>query len=747
MKYKEERALPRKTKREVKKEYVEKKAETEDIVDTLKENYMPYAMSVIVSRAIPQIDGFKPSHRKLLYTMYKMGLIKGNRKKSATIVGETMKLNPHSDMAIYETMVKLARGNESLLHPYVDSKGNFGKQSSRDMQFAAPRYTEAKLMPLCNELFSEIDMDTVDLVDNYDSTMKEPTLLPTTFPNILVKSNKGIAVGMASSIPSFNLGEVCNYTVEKIKKKKVELFDFIPGPDFPSGGELLFDKKEMEEIYRTGRGSFKLRGRYRYLKKENLIEIYEIPYTATVESVIEKIIEMMKQGRLKEVVDIRDESDLGGLKIALDVRKTVDVEKTMAKLFRYTPLEDSYSCNFNVLCNHTPKVMGIDEILDEWISFRRTCILRKTAYQIDKKLHRLFLLRGLEKILLDIDAAIRIIRDTEKEKDVLKNLMENFGIDEVQGEYILEIKLRNLNKEYILNKIEETQTLEKEVSDLKELYTDEALQDKLMIKELKRVGKQYAQERKTEISKKEEVIVHVEDTKIESYPVTVFLTEHGYLKKIPDTSLRAYSEQKLKDDDRMFMSLEANNDDTLLLLSDKHKMYQLRISDMEDTKASAFGVFLQNYLELSADEHIIYMQHPKDYRGHFVFVFENGKFAKIPLSSYQTKGYRKKLVGAYSDKSPLVEALFMEEEEEILIKTALDKVLLVPMQNINPILNRGSQGIQVARLSKKDRVVSARLADEEEKENFSFARTKKIPIAPKAMRNDVQTQISFTEKL
>lgn len=726
--------------------YREKEPQVEDIVDTLKENYMPYAMSVIVSRAIPQIDGFKPSHRKLLYTMYKMNLLKGSRKKSATVVGETMKLNPHGDMAIYETMVKLSRGNESLLHAYIDSKGNFGKHSSRDMQFAAPRYTEAKLTEICNELFSEIDMDTVDFVDNYDSTMQEPVLLPTRFPNVLVKSNKGIAVGMASSIPGFNLKEICDYTIEKIKKSRADIVQFIPGPDFPTGGELLFDEKEMETVYKTGKGSFRLRGKYRYIKQEGLIEIYEIPYTTTIEAIIEKIVEMMKQGRLKEIVDVRDESDLKGLKITLDVRKNIDAEKTMAKIFRYTPMEDSYSCNFNILVDNIPQVMGIDQILETWIDFRRGCIVRKTGHQIDKKFHRLFLLKGLEKILLDIDRAIEIIRNTEKERDVLGNLMSAFEIDEVQGEYIMEIKLRNLNKEYILDKIKEIETLENELVQLKELYTSTSLQNKLMIKELKKIGKDHAQDRKTTIIKKEDVILHMESDVIDAYPLTVFLTEQGYLKKIPESSLRAYSEQKLKEGDSISMQLDMKNDEMILLLSDRNKMYQIRLCDIEDTKASNFGVFLSSVLELEEGESILCMLDPDQYQGHLLYLFENGKVAKIPLLSYQTKGYRRKLVNAYSDKSPLKEVLFLEREEQVLFQTTLGKSLMMDTSLLNPISNRNSQGVQVVKMTKKDSLYSVRIADQEDREKFSFATAKKLPASPKLNQDTNSKQLSFVKE-
>lgn len=726
--------------------YREKEPQVEDIVDTLKENYMPYAMSVIVSRAIPQIDGFKPSHRKLLYTMYKMNLLKGSRKKSATVVGETMKLNPHGDMAIYETMVKLSRGNESLLHAYIDSKGNFGKHSSRDMQFAAPRYTEAKLTEICNELFSEIDMDTVDFIDNYDSTMQEPVLLPTRFPNILVKSNKGIAVGMASSIPGFNLKEICDYTIEKMKKSRADIFQYIPGPDFPTGGELLFEEKEMETIYKTGKGSFRLRGKYRYIKQEGLIEIYEIPYTTTIEAIIEKIVEMMKQGRLKEIVDVRDESDLKGLKITLDVRKNIDAEKTMAKIFRYTPMEDSYSCNFNILVDNIPQVMGIDQILETWIDFRRGCIIRKTGHQIDKKFHRLFLLKGLEKILLDIDRAIEIIRNTEKERDVLGNLMSAFEIDEVQGEYIMEIKLRNLNKEYILDKVREIETLENELVQLNELYTSTSLQDKLMIKELKKIGKDYAQDRKTTIIKKEDVILHMESDVVDAYPLTVFLTEQGYLKKIPESSLRAYSEQKVKEGDSISMQLDMKNDEMILLLSDRNKMYQIRLCDIEDTKASNFGVFLSSILELEEGETILCMLDPDQYQGHLLYLFENGKVAKIPLLSYQTKGYRRKLVNAYSDRSPLKEVLFLEREEQVLFQTTLGKSLMIDTSLLNPISNRNSQGVQVARMTKKDSLYSVRIADQEDREKFSFAVAKKLPASPKLNQDTNSTQLSFVKE-
>ncbi len=737
--------MSKKKKSELKTSYIERKHRTEDIVDTLKDNYMPYAMSVIVSRAIPQIDGFKPSHRKLLYTMYKMNLLRGNRTKSANIVGQTMKLNPHGDMAIYETLVRLSRGNETLLHPYVDSKGNFGKASSRDMQFAASRYTEARLMPICKELFSEIEQDTVDFVDNYDSTMKEPTLLPTTFPNILVKSNKGIAVGMASSIPSFNLKEVCEYTIAYLKNKNCDVFQYILGPDLPSGGELLFDKEELQAIYESGKGSFRIRGRYRYLQSEAIIEIYEIPYTATIEAIVEKIVELMKNGRLKEVTDVRDESDLNGLKITLDVKKNIHPEELMAKLFRYTPLEDAYSCNFNILINDTPKVLGISQIIGEWLNFRRNCVLKSIAHEIDSKFERLFLLRGLEKIVLDIDKAIAIIRHTEKESDVLQNLIHAFDIDAAQGEYILEIKLRNLNKEYILKKTQEIESLEKELKKLNEIYTIKELQDELMISQLRTVIKEYGQERKTGIVQKQEVILHAEEEKVEEYPLTVFLTKQGYMKKIPETSLRAYSEQKLKDGDEILQQMDLNNKDIVLLLSDKNVMYQIRLSEMEDTKASVLGVFLTNYLETEEEEKFLQLITPNDYQGFMIYVFENGKIAKIPLASYETKGFRKKLLNAYSDKSKLIDVFYMQEDLNLLICTQEGKYLSIHTSLLAPIGSRNSQGVQVLRLTKKDHVISACVLDEEDLLQWEFCKTKKIPLAPKRKDGKVKenVQISF----
>lgn len=732
--------MKQKTKNNSTPKYIETNKRVENIVDTLKQNYMPYAMSVIVSRAIPEIDGFKPSHRKLLYTMYRMNLLNANRTKSANIVGQTMKLNPHGDAAIYETMVKLSRGNESLLHAYIDSKGNFGKSTSRDMQFAAPRYTEAKLMPLCKELFGEIENDTVDFVDNYDSTMKEPVLLPTTFPNILVKSNKGIAVGMASSIPSFNLSEICNYTISYLKDQNCNMFDYILGPDFPSGGELLFDQDEMSSIYETGRGSFKLRGKYRYLRKEQLIEIYEIPYTTTVEVIIEKIIELIKDGTLKEITDIRDETDLNGLKITIDVRKNTDIEAMMGKIFKYTTLEDSFSCNFNILIDNKPKILGIKEIIFHWLNFRRQCILRKTLNEVEDKSKKLFLLQGLEKIILDIDKAISIIRKTEKEIDVLPNLMNAFSIEEKQAEYILEIKLRNLNKEYILKRVRDIKELETSITKLEEIYHSQKLQDKLIISELKNIIKIYGQERKTTIVSKKDIVVYSKEDFTEDYSVTMFLTKEGYLKKIPEFSLRAYSEQKLKENDVILQQMEMNNTDIFMLLSTNNVLYQVKVSELKDTKASLLGLFLPNYLKMDENEKIVQMIFPDKYDGYLVYFFENGKVAKINFSSYQTKSFRKKLQNVYSTLSPLVDCFHIKNDETFVMFTDNDRCLCINTSSIPEKVSRTSQGVKVIQLTKNTKVERIELLESDDRE-WDFCKAKTIPASAK--KNKRITTISF----
>lgn len=679
----------------------------ENIVDTLMDNYMPYAMSVIVSRAIPQIDGFKPSHRKLLYTMFEMGLLKGNKIKSANVVGQTMKLNPHGDMAIYETMVKLSKSHENLLHAYVDSKGNFGKAHSRDMKFAAARYTEVKLEALAYEIFKDIDKDTVDFVDNYDSTTKEPTLLPTTFPNILVKANKGIAVGMASSIPSFNLKEICDFTIAYMKNKNIAVKDYINGPDLPSGGDLIYDEAILDEIYSIGRGSFRIRGKYRYIKKEGIIEIYEIPYTTTVEAIIEKIIELIKAGRIKEIADIRDETDLNGLKIAIDVKKSADIDKLMAKLYKTTTLEDSFGCNFNVLINSSPRVMGFKEIIDEWLIFRKSSVIRKAIYEKEKKGHKLKLLLGLKEILLDIDKAIKIIRETKKEKDVISNLMEGFNLEQEQAEYIADIKLRNLNEEYLLNRISEINSLSKEIAELEILSTDEKAQNRYIAKEIKEVGIKYGQERRTTILMPEDIVHHVHTNEVADYKVNVFLTKQGYIKKITDSSLRGNSEHKLKEDDSIIRTIQANNKDTIIAISDKQNWYQLKLHELPDTKASLLGEYIPNILSMESDERILKIMMTHDYKGHMFYIFDNGKVAKIPLKAYETKGFRRKMQNAYSNKSALVNLLYGEEEIFIKFVSSDGRVAIIDTTMLNPINSRNSIGVQTVKLAKKVSVLSA----------------------------------------
>jgi len=609
----------------------------QDIVSTLESNYMPYAMSVIVSRAIPEIDGFKPSHRKLLYTMYKMGLLTGAKTKSSNIVGQTMKLNPHGDMAIYETMVRLTRGNNALLHPFIDSKGNFGKQYSRDMKFAAPRYTEAKLDKFCEEIFRDIDKNTVEFVDNYDGTMKEPVLLPTTYPNILVNANQGIAVGMASNICSFNLQEICEATSALIDNPDAVMEEYLKAPDFSSGGQIIYSEKEIRDIYANGKGSFKLRAKYKYDKENSCIEIIEIPYTTTVEAIIDQIIDLIKSGKIKEITDVRDETDLNGLKITLDIRKNTDPDALMNKLFKFTPLQDSFNCNFNILINGKPRVMGVKTILNEWLAFRVDCIKRQTLYDIEKKSDKLHLLLGLKKILMDIDKAIAIIRGTEEESLVIPNLMKGFQIDELQAEFIAEIKLRNLNKEYILNRVSEVDDLTKEIAELKDIYGSERKIKKIIQKQLKEIVKKYGQPRRTEIIHEEQVEKVTTEHLIEDYNLKIFLTEQNYLKKIPLVSLRANPEHKLKDDDIIVQEIESHNKADLLLFSNKYNVYKTKIYDIPDCKASSLGEYLTNMLSLDNDEKIIYIASTDNYDGYMLFFYENGKGAKIEMSSYATK--------------------------------------------------------------------------------------------------------------
>lgn len=706
------------------------------IVDTLEKNYMPYAMSVIVSRAIPEIDGLKPSHRKLLYTMYKMGLLTGQRTKSANVVGQTMKLNPHGDMAIYETLVRLTRGNDALLHPYIDSKGNFGKQYSRDMHFAAPRYTEVKLDKICEELFKDLDKDAVDFVDNYDGTMKEPTLLPITFPNILVSANQGIAVGMASNICSFNLAEVCEATVQFIKDENVNIAEYLKAPDFPSGGQLIYKEKDIIDIYNSGRGSFKVRGKYRYDKENNCIEIYQIPYTTTTEAIIDSIIDLVKGNKIKDISDVRDETDLNGLKITLDIRKNTDPDALMNKLYKLTPLEDSFGCNFNILINGRPMVLGIKGVLSNWIDFRVNCIRRQTLFDINKKTDKLHLLLGLKKILLDIDKAIRLIRETEEDALVIPNLMAGFEIDQVQAEFIAEIKLRNLNKEYILNRVSEIEKLQKEIDELKDIYGSDKKIKKIIIKQLEEVAKKYGQPRRTEIIHEEHIEEITHEHLIEDYNLKLFLTDHNYLKKIPLTSLRTSPEHKLKDDDYIVQELETHNKADLLLFSNKQVVYKIRIYEIEDCKASSLGEYLANLLGLEEGEKIVHLVATDDYKGYMIFAFENGKVAKIDLNSYATKTNRKKLANAYSGLSKLIYMQHIVEDEELVAFSSLNKVLIFDTSNINPKSTRDSQGVQVLK-EKKGSVMKIikRLPDVKFKD-LDYYRTKNIPAVGCYLRDE-----------
>jgi len=697
------------------------------IADTLEFNYMPYAMSVIVSRAIPEIDGFKPSHRKLLYTMYKMGLLTGNRTKSANVVGQTMKLNPHGDAAIYETMVRLTRGNGALLHPYIDSKGNMGKQYSRDMKYAAARYTEVKLEKICEELFRDLDKNAVDFADNYDGTMKEPVLLPATFPSILINANQGIAVGMASSICSFNLKEICEATIAYISDENVDLLKYIKAPDFSTGGSLIFNEKEMREIYETGKGGFKVRAKYKYDKKNSCIEITEIPYTTTTEAIIDSIIDLVKSGKIKDIVDVRDETDLDGLKITLDIKKTADPDAIMNKLFRLTTLQDTFSCNFNILINGNPRVMGIRTILKEWLNFRIGCIKRQTLFDIEKKEEKLHLLHGLKKILLDIDKAISIIRGTEKDSMVVPNLMEGFGIDRLQAEFIAEIKLRNLNREYILDRVGEVDSLQKEIADLKDIYGNESRIKRIIVKQLNEISKKYGQPRKTEIIGENSLEEETEEIMIEDYNLKLFLTEQNYLKKIPLVSLRANPEQKLKEDDRIIQEIETHNKADLLLFSNLYTVYKLRIYDINDCKASSLGEYLTNLLQLEENEKIIYITATDDYSGWMLFSFQNGKIAKIDMKSYETKTNRKKLANAYSNLSPLADIRHIASDTELVAFSSINKVLIFNTANINPKSARDSQGVQVLKEKKGSIMCSVKTIEESGIINPDYYRTRTIP--------------------
>ena len=697
------------------------------ITDTLETNYMPYAMSVIVSRAIPEIDGFKPSHRKLLYTMYKMGLLNGARTKSANIVGQTMRLNPHGDAAIYDTMVRLSKGYGALLHPFVDSKGNFGKVYSRDMAWAASRYTEAKLAPICAELFRDIDSDTVDFVDNYDNSMKEPALLPTTFPNILVSANQGIAVGMASQLCGFNLGEVCDTTIAFLKNPEVRISETLLAPDFPTGGEVLYDPRAIEDIYNTGRGGIKVRARWRYDKKENLIEIYEIPYTTTTEAIMDKVAELIKAGKVKEISDMRDETDLSGLKLTIDLKRGADPDKLMQKLFKATTLQDTASCNFNVLIGGMPRVMGVRELLDEWCAWRTESVKRRVYFVLKKRQDKLHLLKGLKKILLDIDKAIKIIRETEKEADVVPNLMIGFGIDQIQAEYVAEIKLRNINREYILKRVEETASLEAEIEDLEDTLARPSRIRKIIVSELEDVRKKYAESRRTGILYDYAEDAESEEDAIEDYPVTLFLSQHGYFKKITPQSLRMSGEQKFKEDDALSMSVESSNAAELMFFTDKAQVYKTRASDFADGKASQLGDYLPAKLGMDEGESVMGMVLPGDYSGYMIFFFENGKAAKVELSAYRTTSNRRRLTGAYSDKSPLKALLHLKEDREIAVYSTEPRVLIVNTALLGVKTTRTTQGVALLTLKKKYVLDTVRFPEETGITDLARYRGRSIP--------------------
>ncbi len=711
------------------------------IADTIEENYMPYAMSVIMSRAIPEIDGFKPSHRKLLYTMYKMGLLGTTRTKSANIVGQTMKLNPHGDSAIYDTMVRLSRGYEALLHPFVDSKGNFGKFYSRDMAWAASRYTEAKLDSICNELFNDIDKDTVDFVDNYDNTLKEPTLLPAAFPSVLVNANTGIAVGMASSICSFNLEEVCRTTIGLLKDENFDIMSTLLAPDFTGGAQIIYDRRAMESIYQTGRGSIKMRGRYTYDKFANCIDISSIPQTTTAEAVIEKIIDLVKQGKIKEIADIRDETGIDGLKITIDLKRGMNPDKVMQKLYKMTPLEDSFSCNFNVLIAGTPRVLGVRELLNEWSAFRIECVKRRTYFDLHKKQDRLHLLRGLAKILLDIDKAIAIIRHTEEEAQVIPNLMDGFGIDEIQAEYVAEIKLRNLNREYILKRTQDIAQLEKDIQELEAIVGSNAKIRKIIIKELEAIIKKYGQPRKSMILYADEIQEDEVEEEVPDYAVNLFFTKEGYFKKITPLSLRMGGEQKFKEGDAMLQHFETTNNTELIFFSDRCQAYKTKAPLFADTKASVLGEYIPSKLGFDEGENAVYMIPTKDYQGYVFFFFENGKAAKVPLSSYATKTNRKKLTGAYSDKDPLAAILYTESDDcEIMVKSSSGRILLFKASELLAKASRNAQGVALFKLKRGHRILSACVYEEGMLAKPERYRTKALPACGQLPRGDEESE-------
>ena len=706
------------------------------ITDTLEVNYMPYAMSVIVSRAIPEIDGFKPSHRKLLYTMYKMGLLTGARTKSANIVGQTMRLNPHGDAAIYDTMVRLSRGYGALLTPFVDSKGNFGKAYSRDMAWAAPRYTEAKLTAICGEIFRDIDGDTVDFVDNYDNTMKEPALLPTTFPNILVSANSGIAVGMASQFCGFNLKEVCDTTIAYLKNPNCDLFETLLAPDFPTGGDLIADRKALQEIYETGRGSVRVRAKYRYVKSENLIEIYEIPYSTTVEAILDKVAELIKAGKAKEIADMRDETDLSGLKLTIDLKRGVDPDKLMARLYKQTTLEDSFPCNFNVLIAGMPRVLGVRAILEEWTAWRTESVRRRIYFILNKRKEKLHLLKGLKRILLDIDKAIRIIRETESDAEVIPNLMIGFGIDQVQAEYVAEIKLRNINKEYILKRVEETSSLEDEIEDLEDILHSPRRLKKIIVDELSAVSKKYGEPRKTTIVYAHEIETAVEEEEVTEYPVHIFLSKEGYFKKITPQSLRMSGEQKFKEGDSLRQSFETTSNAEIMFFTDRCQVYKTRLGEFDDTKASVLGEYLPGKLKMDSGENVIYAVLPGDYSGSLLFFFENGKAARVEMKAYQTTSNRRKLTGAYSDKSPLAAMMRLDEETEIAVYSTEPRVLAFHTALMAPKTTRSAQGVSVMTMKPKWHVETAKLLEETPITNKSRYRVRSLPAAGALLRQE-----------
>ena len=717
------------------------------ITETLEQNYMPYAMSVIISRAIPEIDGFKPSHRKLLYTMYKMGLLNGGRTKSANIVGQTMRLNPHGDAAIYETMVRLSKGYGALLTPFVDSKGNFGKVYSRDMSFAASRYTEAKLAPICGEIFRDIDRETVEFTDNYDGSMKEPRLLPTAFPNVLVSANTGIAVGMASQICGFNLEEVCRTEINYLSDPDCDLSETMPAPDFSTGAEIVYDRSAMDEIYRTGKGSFKMRSRWRYIQKENIIEIYEIPFTTTSEAIVDKVAELIKAGKIREINDMRDETDLSGLKLAVDLKRGTDPEKLMQKLFKLTPLMDSFSCNFNILVAGNPKVMGVREILGEWTAWRTECIKNRVYFEMCRKKEKLHLLQGLAKILLDIDKAIAIIRNTELESDVIPNLMMGFGIDKVQAEYVAEIKLRNINKEYILKRTSEIEELERDIAELEDTLKNRRKVKAIISSELKAIIKKYPSPRRTGIVYASEMDEEPEDDPAEDYPVNVFLSNEGYLKKITPQSLRMSGEQKYKDGDGPKLSFESTNRAELLVFTDRQQVYKTKLSDFADTKASALGTYLPSQLEMDDGERVFTVILPGDYKKDLLLFFENGKIARIPLSAYETKTNRKKLINAYSDKSPLAEVLPISGECDVAAFSSDGRALVFNTSLLQVKASRSTQGVAGMSVKNKHKLVSAALLENTSVKNKSRYRVRSLPGAGALLKDEDrgETQMSLID--